>query len=126
MRSASPGGSSMKKRKLMKRSKSPSAYTSGTEDSHSEVEISHRRTVSAIEPRDMAPVASMSLNSPPLREAELMPADASEWDLVQRLELARRNSQNQHMSEPTEREREMLRKMARGAGETIFEGAEAS
>ena len=117
VRSVSPGGSSVEKR-LVTRSKISSAYTSETEDSHSEVDILHKRKLSAIESRDMAPAASISLNSPP----KLMPLGAREWDLARRLELTRRDSQNQHGSEQIRRKREILQEMARGAGETMFRG----
>ncbi|EJD36599.1 hypothetical protein AURDEDRAFT_154587 [Auricularia subglabra TFB-10046 SS5] len=75
------------RRKLVKRGKSPGA-------SGSEGESPRRRPVSVAADRDVEKAEKL----PPRTEM-----DASEWDLTQRLELARRNSQNQRGGEPPTR-----------------------
>lgn len=88
------------RRKLVKRSKSPGP--SGASGSESESPV--RRPDSR--------AGDVEKELPVLTRKDM---DESEWDLTQRLELARRNSQNQHgVSSPVKREP--------AVEETIYEG----
>ena len=111
-RAPSPSGGP---RKLLKRGKSPGpAASTTTVASSSDREVPRPRPVSALEMRDL----QQDKEHPSLTRSHL---DTSEWDLAQRLELARRNSQNQAATEPTRRERAKAEREP-ALEETIYEG----
>ena len=87
-------------RKLLKtRSKSPAAASGSESESLSRSKRTHSRSRSRTQSREPSPTPTEDEDEGTLQPHGMV-SDGSEWDLSQRLALARRNSQNQDGHHP--------------------------